>query len=193
MKKQNHNSVKVLMILLVMFLIINIYFIFNNFNLLKNITSIQNNITLIQPDEYEIIKLSDSYTPLSIKGFTKVQTNLDKNFMLHLVNNCSSLDMPTNEYQAYSIVTGIKGSIDVRPTMHDITNSLFNDFNISIIMTQIVDRRDELYIANMFVKQNNKITSIDIKPSDAIAMSFRTNTSIYVKNDLMIIYANKTC
>ena len=193
MKKQNHNSVKVLMILLVMFLIINIYFIFNNFNLLKNITSIQNNITLIQPDEYEIIKLSDSYTPLSIKGFTKVQTNLDKNFMLHLVNNCSSLDMPTNEYQAYSIVTGIKGSIDVRPTMHDITNSLFNDFNISIIMTQIVDRRDELYIADMFVKQNNKITSIDIKPSDAIAMSFRTNTSIYVKNDLMIIYANKTC
>ena len=193
MKKQNHNSVKVLMILLVMFLIINIYFIFNNFNLLKNITSIQNNITLIQPDEYEIIKLSDSYTPLSIKGFTKVQTNLDKNFMLHLVNNCSSLDMPTNEYQAYSIVTGIKGSIDVRPTMHDITNSLFNDFNISIIMTQIVDRRDELYIANMFVKQNNKVTSIDIKPSDAIAMSFRTNTPIYVKNDLMIIYANKTC
>src|SRR3989338_614009 len=96
-----------------------------------------------------LIKLSDSYTPLSIKGFTKVQTNLDKNFMLHLVNNCSSLDMPTNEYQAYSIVTGIKGSIDVRPTMHDITNSLFNDFNISIIMTQIVDRRDELYIANM--------------------------------------------
>lgn len=189
--KNNNIITKILIFVVVLFLLINTYLILSNFSLLKKITLVQSNIT--NSDELEIIKLSSSYTPLSLNGFTKVSINLDKNMILHLYSNCSSLDMPTNEYQAYSIDEAIKKTIDVRPTTHDIIKSLFNDFNITILMTEVVDKRDDLYLANMFVKQDNKITNIDIKPSDAIALALRTNTPIYVKNELMDKYANKTC
>ncbi len=190
MKKQN--SVTILIVVLIIFIIINIYFIFSNFYIIKSIKLNQINESFSK-EEFEIIKLSDSYNPLSLKDFTKVKFDLDKNLVMHLYNNCSSLDMPTNEFQAYSISSGIKGSIDIRPTMHDITKSLFNDLNITVLMSQVIEKREDLYIALMFVKKDDKITSIDIKPSDAVSMAIRTNTPVYVKNDLMKKYGNFTC
>ena len=156
-KKEHTGIVKILIVVFLIILIINIYFVFTNFSIIKNLNETPN---IIQNKQEEIKELKLEGDPLSLQGFTKVFVSLNGNNII-LENNCTSLTVATNEYQAYSITQGMKSIIDIRPTTHDIMVNVLNNFNITLLQSKVIENQDQHYFARTIYRQNNKILNID--------------------------------
>ena len=191
MKKTKNN--KIMLFVVVIIIILNLVVLFLNYNVAKSLkqniiigASIENESNNTLPE----INLSDN--PLSLEGFSKANISVENNAILLQVN-CSLLGLFTNDIQLYSIRQGLQKTIDIRPTIHDTFVGVLDNFNISLILVKITDARDDLYFANLYFKSGKNLLNVDAKPSDAIALALRTNTSIYIKDTIMQNYGRDVC
>jgi hypothetical protein len=76
-----------------------------------------------------------------------------------------------------------------RPMTHDLIVDILEGFEIKPVMVKITKMESETYFAELTMKQGNRLLIVDIRPSDAIAISVRTNTPIYANEKLVM----KTC
>lgn len=129
---------------------------------------------------------------LSIENFVKVGIDVE-NQTLHLISDCYSLSMIIGEEQAYSIKTGLASIRTSRPNTHDLIADMYRLFGIEVIMVKVVSIQANTYYAKLFLKQGNKILSLDARPSDAIATALRTNAPVYIKEELLASYGEKIC
>ncbi len=79
-------------------------------------------------------------------------------------------------------------SESARPMTHDLINSLFAGFGITVERVVITELRDSTFYARMILQQQNelgrKIVEVDARPSDCIAIATAQNSPIYVDSDL---------
>ena len=137
-------------------------------------------------------ELNLSNDPFSLEGFKKVKINLTDKLLVIQVN-CSAIGLAVHEVQLYSIKQGLEKAIDLRPTVHDTMLDILNNFNISLFMVKITDARDDLYFANIYLKNGNNVLNIDAKPSDAIALAVRFGAPIYIKDSIINNYGQNVC
>lgn len=71
-----------------------------------------------------------------------------------------------------------------RPLTHDLMNSIFKGFNISVERVVITDLKNSTYFARLILLQDNelgrKIVEIDARPSDCLALASAQKKPIYV-------------
>ena len=137
-----------------------------------------------------------SIPDLSTQGYIKTQP--DVFFALNqgivtLIGDCYRLTANTEIFQAESIVNGLAGKVDFRPNTHDLMKDALNALGIEVLMVKIVDIKNNTFFGKLILKQGDKIISLDSKPSDGIALAVRTNSSIYVKEDLMKSRGENIC
>ena len=75
-----------------------------------------------------------------------------------------------------------------RPLTHDLIQSIFKGFNISVERVVITDLKNSTYFARLILQQNNevarKIVEIDARPSDCLAIASAQKKPIYVTQAL---------
>jgi uncharacterized protein len=75
-----------------------------------------------------------------------------------------------------------------RPLTHDLMNSIFKGFNISVERAVITELRNSTYYARLILKQQNelgtKLVEIDARPSDCLAIATAQKRPIFVTNAL---------
>jgi bifunctional DNase/RNase len=100
-------------------------------------------------------------------------------------NNCTAIVADTSQERADSIDSGMKGIIDQRPNTHDTIVAILKSFNITLDSV-LMERFDgKFYYANLILKSGDKILKLDTKPSDAIAIAVRTNSTIYINKTML--------
>ncbi len=181
-KKVNHRNTIIILIVIAILVLTNVYLLVKNYTPIKS--------EEIKQDSKLFANLSDN--PLSTAGYTKVNIKVDNTTLL-IEGNCTIMGLVPNELQTYSIKQGLDKSIEIRPTVHDITTNILEHFNISIILVKLTDEKDGVYFSNIYLKKDNQLLSIDSKPSDAIAIALRTNTHIYVRDTIISKFGQKTC
>ena len=71
-----------------------------------------------------------------------------------------------------------------RPLTHDLMNSVFKGFNISVERAVITELKNSTYFARLILQQNNelgrKIVEIDARPSDCLALATAQKKPLYV-------------
>lgn len=117
---------------------------------------------------------------------------VDGSFVV-LGNDCLAIIAETSPERAYSIQLGIEGIIDGRPNTHDIFSETLKSFNISLEYVTVDSYDDEIYYAKLVLKSDDKYLKIDTKPSDAIALALRTNSSIYLNQTLLREVGQNIC
>lgn len=125
---------------------------------------------------------------LSTKGYMKVAADaavVGNEGVITLTGDCYQLIANTEATQAESIYNGLGKKIDFRPNTHDLMKDELDIFGTEVLMVKIVDLKNNTFISNLILKQENKIVSLDCRPSDAIALAVRTESPIYIKEDLM--------
>ncbi len=190
MRPKNNKLIKLLAVVLILVLAINMFFIIKNFNIIRSINKMPIQQENKVNEEIDQLKLNND--PLSLKDFTKVFVSV-KDTAIQLENNCTTLLVQTNEYQAYSIQEAIKSRIDIRPTTHDIMENVLKDFNITLLQAKIVEFKDPHFLSRTVYKQGNKIFDIDTKTSDAVALALRMDVPVYVKNSIFYNNGKKVC
>jgi bifunctional DNase/RNase len=75
-----------------------------------------------------------------------------------------------------------------RPLTHDLMQSVFKGFGITVERVVITELRNSTYFARLILQQNNelarKIVEIDARPSDCLALAAAQKKPIYVSNAL---------
>src|SRR5690606_1885467 len=75
-----------------------------------------------------------------------------------------------------------------RPLTHDLINSIFKGFEITVERVTITDLKNSTYFARLMLKQENelgkKIVEIDARPSDCLALATAQKKPIFVRSAL---------
>ena len=82
----------------------------------------------------------------------------------------------------------LRGSAKERPLTHDLMQSIFKGFNITVERVVITELRNSTYFARLILQQQNevarKIVEIDARPSDCLALATAQKRPIFVANTL---------
>ncbi len=75
-----------------------------------------------------------------------------------------------------------------RPLTHDLLNSIFQGFGVTVERVVITELRNSTYYARLVLEQKNelgrKIVELDARPSDCLAIATAHKKSIYVSKQL---------
>ena len=75
-----------------------------------------------------------------------------------------------------------------RPLTHDLMNSVFKGFNITVERAVITELKNSTYFARLILQQQNelgrKIVEIDARPSDCLAIATAQKKPLYVASPL---------
>lgn len=72
-----------------------------------------------------------------------------------------------------------------RPLTHEIYFSLLRDFDLKFTKLEIYDVKENAYLARLFVTKNDQPETIEIRPSDGIALALHTDTPIWLNKRLL--------
>lgn len=130
--------------------------------------------------------------PLSLKDYTKVDITILPGKMV-VAKNCTGIVMTTTAQKTYSIEKGVEKKIEVRPDEHDLITDILDFYEIKPIDARISSFSNDVYYAEILLKENNKVLSLDAKPSDALAIAARVNIPVYMKTELLNKYGSDVC
>lgn len=117
-------------------------------------------------------------------AFIPVDVNLS-NTVVEISSGCRAIAFPVTSDQAMSIAQALLQQPGMRPLTHDIIKDVLEGFNITILSARIEKFDNDIYYARMFIQQGNKVLDIDMRPSDAIAISLRTGTHVYANKTML--------
>lgn len=87
--------------------------------------------------------------------------------------------------EATSIATELEKIQFPRPMTHDLMRNCFEHLNIKVERIEVCDLRNNTYYALIYLRDSDHVSSIDARPSDAIAIALRTNAPIFVKEEVL--------
>jgi uncharacterized protein len=88
-------------------------------------------------------------------------------------------------YEAESITVALQEVEISRPLTHDLLKNLFTLFNSRILRVEIVSMKEDIFFGNIVAETDGKITNIDSRPSDAIALAVRAHAPMLVSQEVM--------
>lgn len=108
-------------------------------------------------------------------------------------NNCTAIVADTSQERADSIENGIKGIIDQRPNTHDTFVAVLRSFNITLDSVNLERYDGSYYYADLILESGDKVLKLDTKPSDAIALAVRTNSTVYINKTMLQEVGKNIC
>ena len=105
--------------------------------------------------------------------------------LLKEVNGNDTLPIWIGRPEADSIALALGKISTPRPLTHDLIKNVFDSLKMKatkIVVTEIVDNT---YYASIYVDKSGTEVPIDSRPSDAIAVAIRTNSPIFVEENVI--------
>ena len=87
--------------------------------------------------------------------------------------------------QADAIIKALEGHRPSRPLTHDLIANIFDDCNIRLERVVIHSLTDDIFYAVLCLDHNGIKKEIDSRPSDAVAVAIRTNSPIWVMEEVV--------
>ena len=135
-----------------------------------------------------LIVLSIGYAAInhySTDGYVLANVIKINDNILTIGTDCRAIVGDTSPERALSIQRGINNEIIGRPMTHDTFMEVLKSFNITIEAVKIQYHDDQYYYADMILSDNNKVLTIDLMPSDGIALAVRAGAPIYINQTLL--------
>ncbi len=87
--------------------------------------------------------------------------------------------------EARSIEIGLSEAIPPRPLTYDLVAAMVRTLNAEVKRIVITDLRDQVFYAQVVMFVNGKVSNIDARPSDAIALASRMKSPIFVDKSVI--------
>ena len=130
------------------------------------------------------LDMKNDVVPVQIRGILPANSgcalfvgNDDKVFVINVEPNMGAI-----------IGMFLRETPKERPLTHDLIQSIFKGFSITVERVVITELRNSTYFARLILQQQNelarKIVEIDARPSDCLALATAQKRPIYVANAL---------
>jgi uncharacterized protein len=87
--------------------------------------------------------------------------------------------------EATAIAYAIQGVEMPRPLTHDLMKDMLSALEIKVEQVLITELRSSTYFAELHLRRGEVRTVVSSRPSDAVAVAVRTETPIFVADELM--------
>jgi hypothetical protein len=87
--------------------------------------------------------------------------------------------------EATAIAYALQGVTMPRPLTHDLMRDVLGALEIDLERVIITELRSSTYYAELHLRKGEKRTVVSSRPSDAVAVAVRTETPLYVSDELM--------
>jgi bifunctional DNase/RNase len=88
-------------------------------------------------------------------------------------------------FEANAIAMQLETVISPRPMTHDLLKSVIDGLSASVQRIVITDLKDNTFFAEIELVRDGESLSIDARPSDAMALALRTDSPIFVEQDVL--------
>ncbi len=88
-------------------------------------------------------------------------------------------------FEANAIALQIEKVDTPRPMTHDLIKGLLNHLNARVTKIVVTELKDNTFYALIFLEVAGKTVTVDSRPSDAIALALRTDSPIFVTDDVI--------
>jgi bifunctional DNase/RNase len=88
-------------------------------------------------------------------------------------------------FEANAIALQIEKIDTPRPMTHDLIKGVLNQLNARVTKIVVTELKDNTFYALIFLSVAGKVITIDSRPSDAIALALRTDSPIFVTEDVI--------
>ena len=87
--------------------------------------------------------------------------------------------------EARAIALVLEGHVPERPLTHDLIRDLLGSLSARVEKLVITELRDKTYLAEMHLDVKGEAVVVSCRPSDGIAVALRTQTRMYIDDDLL--------
>ena len=112
-------------------------------------------------------------------------TNQQRIVVLRQVGDERYLPIWIGPYEAEAITIALQEIEVARPQTHDLLKSFISAFSARLVRVEVISLKDDVFYGNLVIEANGKTINIDTRPSDALALSVRTNVPILVSQEVM--------
>lgn len=89
------------------------------------------------------------------------------------------------EQEATAIIVAVQGSPTPRPLAHDLMVKMLSELEAQVDRVEVTRIEDGTYFAEITLFTPHGLRVIDARPSDAIALASRTQTPIWVADEVL--------
>lgn len=105
--------------------------------------------------------------------------------LLKEIEGVRRLPIIIGAFEAQAIALEIEGIKPPRPLTHDLLKQIIDSLGGSVLEVIISELRENTFYAKIVLEVSGLTNEIDARPSDAIALSVRTQAPIYVAEPVM--------
>ena len=105
--------------------------------------------------------------------------------VLKEVNGERQFPIVIGSSEAYAIDRRLKGIPTPRPLTHDLLASVIKELGGELESIEIHNLQSSTFFARLHIRQGQKLTQIDSRPSDAIALGIASNVPILVADHVL--------
>ena len=88
-------------------------------------------------------------------------------------------------FEANAIALQIEKVDTPRPMTHDLMKGLLNHLKARVTKIVVTELKENTFYALIFLNVDGKTITVDSRPSDAIALALRTDSPIFVTDDVI--------
>lgn len=105
--------------------------------------------------------------------------------LLKEIEGSRRLPIIIGAFEAQAIALEIEGIKPPRPLTHDLLKQIIDNLGGSVLEVIISELRENTFYAKIILDVSGLTNEIDARPSDAIALSVRTQTPIFVAESVL--------
>ena len=87
--------------------------------------------------------------------------------------------------EARSIALFLEGQVPERPLTHDLIRDLLQSLSARLVRLVITELQGKTYLAEMHLDVKGEAIVVSCRPSDGIAVALRTQTPMYIDDELL--------
>ena len=141
----------------------------------------------------ETIDAKDQMRWTPPEGFIKVDSVKVEGTNVVVVKDCIAINAQTTPERALGIFNALNNKTGERPDIYESTASILQTFDIKLEAVLVHRFEKETFFADSYFRVKDQILQLDMKPSDAMAIAFRTGSPIYYNLSLFNATGQKIC
>ncbi len=88
-------------------------------------------------------------------------------------------------FEANAIALQIEKVDTPRPMTHDLIKGMLHNLEARVTKIVVTELKDNTFYALIFLEAGGRVITVDSRPSDAIALALRTESPIFVTDDVI--------
>ena len=88
--------------------------------------------------------------------------------------------------EATAIASELENVTYSRPMTHDLLKSILDKMDTTLTRIEVCDLKDNTFYALLQLKKGDESLTVDVRPSDAVALALRCKAPIYVAEEVLL-------